>query len=75
MSTPKWAVEQAHASVEPVIALLKSLQAAEDRAWTGDPEDRTSVDRDTDDLAREVCRRILREVGVYDAHGCPLCLS
>lgn len=28
-----------------------------------------------DDAMREACRALLRDCGVYDANGCPLCLG
>ncbi len=53
--------------------VLSCLQAMEAR--TADPE-RCSMERETDQLAQDLCRQILREdARVYDAHGCPLCQS
>lgn len=39
-------------------------------------KDRERIDMgDVDGFARDLCRRVLRELNVYDAYGCPLCLS
>lgn len=40
-----------------------------------DAEDFCSADDERDAAARDVCREILRRLDVYDAGGCPLCLS
>jgi hypothetical protein len=60
---------------EAIIAELRALRAEtppvdpDSDEWEGDGADPVDVN------ARELCRYILREAKVYDAHGCPLCLG
>jgi len=61
--------------MDAIIKELTEMQIAESKASQIPKEDVCSNDSDTDALTRSVCLKILRDVGVYDAHGCPLCLS
>lgn len=50
-----------------LVAILEPFQQAQPA------EDEPASDRDA--VVRAIVRDALRELGVYDAHGCPLCLS
>lgn len=57
-------------AVAQVVAILRTLQHAPTTHDDG-YIDRWAADTEV----REVVRMALREIGVYDAGGCPLCLS
>lgn len=57
---------------EAVKAIVEIL-----RPFRGEPvlyDDYAAVG-DSDEAIRQVVRAALKELGVYDAYGCPLCLS
>lgn len=60
------------AAVEKIAAILREFQRPASAVNPWDPAD---ISSDRDESVRQIVRRSLERLGVYDAHGCPLCLS
>ena len=60
---------------DAIILQLEALRRENKRLKDENPEWQSDESGLIDTLAMAACRRILKELHVYDAHVCPLCLG